>query len=349
MDPFAFEDRPLWISVAAFVVSAIVVYAAGSRLAGYADRFATRAGLSGAVVGLLLLGGITSLPEIATSLTAAVGGAAPLAVNNLIGGVALQILFLALADVAIGKDALTSTVPRPDVVAQGAMNVGLLAIVAATVAAGEAELFGAGVGVGAALLLPAYVACVFVARALGREARWLPAGDAAPADEDEREENEAAPIAKLSGLLALTGAVILVAGFTLTRSGEAIAARTGMGESFFGAVFLAGATSLPELSSALAAARLGRPQMAIGDVLGGNLFNLTLILVVDLAYSGQPVLGEVGAFSIVAAALGMLLNAILIIGLIERRDRTVLRMGWDSAAMLLVYGGGLFVLYGLRP
>lgn len=347
-DLLAFHDRPLWIAIATFAVSALVVFRAGTRLAVYADRFATASGLSGAVVGLVLLGGITSLPEVATSLTAALAGAAPLAVNNLVGGVALQILFLAVADVAVGKEALTSTVPRTDVVAQAAMNVAMLAIVAAAVAAGEAELFGLDVGVGASLLAPTYAACLFVAHALGKRARWLPAGDGAAA-EPEAEPPPEDSVRKLLAMMAAVGAVILVGGFLLTRSGEAIAERTGLGASFFGAVFLAGATSLPELSSALSAARLGRPQMAISDVLGGNLFNLTLILVVDLAYRGGPVLGEVGDFSVVAAALAMLINAILIIGLIERRDRTILRMGWDSAAMLAVYAGGLAVLYQLRP
>jgi cation:H+ antiporter len=81
------DDLPT--SLAMFAVAAVVVWIAGSRLAGYAGRFATATGLGGALVGLVLLGGVTSLPEIAASATAAIGGSGALAANTLIGGVAL--------------------------------------------------------------------------------------------------------------------------------------------------------------------------------------------------------------------------------------------------------------------
>lgn len=336
-------------SLLIFAVSAAVVWWAGSRLAAYADRFATATGLSGALVGLVLLGSITSLPEIATSATAAWSGAGALAANNLIGGVALQLLALAVVDVLVGKNALTSMAPRPDVLAYAAMNIALLVVVAGIASAGDIELFGSGVGLGAVLVVATYALCVITARALGRSDTWRPtnAGDAAPsADEPEQEAPGSVP--KLSMLLLAVGGVILAAGYLLTRSGERLAEASGLGANFFGAVFLAGATSLPELSSAIAAVRLKRAQMAIGDVLGGNLFNLALLAVVDGFYRPGLVLETLGPFSVVAACLGALLCAVLIIGLVERRDRTVLRMGYDSALMLGLYAAGLLVLYSLR-
>ncbi len=142
--------------------------------------------------------------------------------------------------------------------------------------------------------------------------------------------------------------VILVAGFVLTKTGEAIAEATGLGQSFFGAVFLAIATSLPELSSVISALRHGHEMLAIGDVLGGNLFDLALVFVVDAIYAGGPVLNEVGTFSAFAALLGIALTTFYVIGMIERRDRRIFRMGYDSVAVLVCYAIGLAVLYGLR-
>ncbi|MDP3748819.1 MAG: hypothetical protein Q8Q88_17410 [Phenylobacterium sp.] len=342
------DDLPT--SLAMFAVAAVVVWIAGSRLAGYAARFATATGLGGALVGLVLLGGVTSLPEIATSATAAIGGSGALAANTLIGGVALQLLALAVVDVLVGRGALTATVPRPDVLAYTAMNIVMLMLVAIAVAAGEAELGGFAVGAGAILVAGAYLLCLRTAAAIGRGAGWRPTayrpghdGDKAPPP-----EAESAGLGRLLLLIAVTGAVILIAGYALARSGEAIARQTGLGESFFGAVFLAGATSLPEVSSATAAVRLKRPQMAIGDVLGGNMFNLSLILLVDVLYRPGPVLAGLGAFSVTAACLGALMCGLLLIGLVERRDRTILRMGYDSVGMLLTYGIGLAVLYRLK-
>ena len=342
------------LSAALFLGSAVVVWLAGTRLAAYADRFASAAGLGGALVGLLILGGVTSLPEIATSATAATRGAGGLAMNNLIGGVALQLLVLAVVDVLIGKGALTARPPRPDVMAYAGMNVLLLSVGAAAAAAGEIELFGTGVGLGTAAVAVAYGACLAVARAIERQVPWTPApveGRPAPdeeGDEDDATSNPKGSVAKLGLLIAATGLVILAAGYLLTRSGERLADATGLGQSFFGAVFLGGATSLPELSSAIAAVRLGRPQMAVGDVLGGNLFNLSLLLAVDVLYRDGPVMAEAGAFEVVAASLGSIMAAIYLLGLIERRDRTVLRMGLDSAVVLGVYAAGLAVLYTLR-
>jgi cation:H+ antiporter len=340
----------LWSSLAIFLAAAVVVWRAGTRLAGYADRFARATGLSGALVGLLLLGGITSLPEISTSITAAVRGAGGLAANNLVGGVALQLVVLAVVDILVGRGALTSIVPRPDVLAYAAMNIVLLVVIAATVSAGDIELFGSGVGAGAVLILAAYGLCLWSAAGMSRGARWRPVESphAAAPQEPAPETDDPGSTKRLSLLLVATGAVILAGGYMLTRSGESLAEQTGLGANFFGAVFLGGATSLPELSSAIGAVRLKRPQMAMGDVLGGNMFNLALLGLVDVFYREGPVLGTLGPFSVVAACIGAAICCIYIVGLVERRDRTVLRMGYDSALVLAVYAAGLVLLYNLR-
>lgn len=338
------------ISLAIFAAAAVVVWQAGTRLAGYADRFATATGLGGALVGLLLLGGITSLPEIATSATAARSGAGALAANNLIGGVAMQLMVLAVVDALVGRDALTSIVPRADVLAYGAMNIALLMLVAAPVAAGDLEIAGTGLGVGPVLVAGGYLVCLAAARRLGQAEAWTPS-DARPGHDDPEAEPQPARDRESAGrlglLIAAVSVPIVVGGYLLARSGEALAAQTGLGQSFVGATLVGGATSLPELSSAIGAVRLGRAQMAIGDVLGGNIFNLSLLLLVDAVYR-PPVLAELGAFSVVACCLGALLCAILIVGIVERRDRTILRLGYDSAAMIVVYLGGVAVLYMLR-
>ncbi len=337
----------IWTAAAVFAVSAAVVWIAGTKLAGYADRFATATGLGGAVVGLVLLGGITSLPEIATSTTAALTSGPTLAVNNLIGGVSFQLAVLAVVDALVGRQAVTSRIPRADVLAYGAMNIVLMCLAAMAAATGDLELFGTGIGLGSAALVLAYVGCVMVARSLDQGPRWRPAGPAAERPEEDRGKDRES-LGRLALLLCAAAAAILVAGYFVTRASESLAEQTGLGAGFFGAVFLAGATSLPEFSSAWAAVRLNRPQLAIGDLYGGNMFNMSLIFVVDMLDGGGPAMAELGAFSVVAAMLGALLAAVFIIGMVERRDRTVLRMGWDSAAVLILYAGGVALLFSLR-
>jgi cation:H+ antiporter len=108
------------------------------------------------------------------------------------------------------------------------------------------------------------------------------------------------------------------------------------------------ATSLPEISSIYAAVRLQRYSMVMGDILGTNIFNVVLIFLADALYSGTPVLTQAGTFEIVATLLAILLTAIYTVGLLERQDRTLGRIGYPSLAILVTYAAGLVLLWLVR-
>lgn len=342
-----FSSLALPVNLAIFTAAAAVVWLAGTRVAGYAVTLSERTGLSKAIVGTVLLGGITSLPEIATTGTASVSGNAPLAVNNLLGGVAMQVAVLAIADAAIGRDALSSVVARPVVLLQGTLNILLLGMIAMGITSGDVAVAGIGVWSGAILL--AYLSAITLLARSHASTAWQ-ARELAEAGERTRPKTpeERRSTGRIALYTALAGAAILGAGFLLARAGEALADQTGLGASFVGAVLVAIATSLPEVSSTVAAVRLGQYELAFADIFGTNLFDLALVTFADAGYGGGPVLNEVGSFSVFAALLGIAVTAIYLGGLIERRDRVVLRMGIDSALVLVVYLGGLVVLYRLR-
>ena len=348
------SDLGLPLNMAVFALSAIIVWFAGTRLTTYADTISNATGIGQAVLGIVLLAGVTSLPEIGVTAAASLAGDAKLAANNLFGSIALQVALLAAVDAAIGRQALTSVIPDPIIILQGALNVTLLATIAGAIIVGDRSVFG--IGLWAWGSLAAYVASVWMlSRTKGRRP-WL----AARSDRIERaldsEQEEKAKRAKtehrgLRGIViktVLVAIVILSAGALLASSGEAIAQQTGLGSSFIGFVLLAFSTSLPELSTALAAARHGLFVMAISDILGTNLINVGLLFVIDLLGSGDPVISQLGAFSAFGAMLGVVLTSLFLIGLAERRDRTLLRMGYDSILVILAYCGGVVLLYTLR-
>jgi cation:H+ antiporter len=167
---------------------------------------------------------------------------------------------------------------------------------------------------------------------------------------EDRTEAEAARSAlnPLIVRIIVVALVILAAGYLLTRTGEALAEQTGLGSSFVGAIFVALATSLPEISTIYAIVRLKRYVMAFSDIFGTNIIDIALILLIDLTYGGPPVLNEMGDFSIFAAALGVVVTLIYLAGLIERKDRKIGRLGVDSWIVVLAYLGGVMVLYTLR-
>jgi len=344
-----FTQQSVAVNLAIFAAAAAFVWAAGTKLSEYAGAISAHTGVGKALLGLLLLGGITSLPEVAVSLTSAYSGNAALAVNNILGGMTMQVAILALADFAIGRRALTSVVPDPVVILQGSLNVLLLSLVPVAILVGDIPLFGIGVWAWAILAL-ALFSFHKLTQSEGRRP-WEPTNlkEAQYHSSKKKEDKIKDSLRTVVGKTAVAGTVILIAGFFISRTAEAIAEQTGLGASFVGAVLVATSTSLPEVSTVLSAVRLGHYTMAISDILGTNLFDIGLLFAIDATAAGEPVLNRVGAFSAVGAMLGIAVTALFLIGLAERRDRTILRMGVDSAAVLLVYLGGLGLLYTLRP
>ncbi|MGE0232869.1 MAG: sodium:calcium antiporter [Flavobacteriaceae bacterium] len=348
-----FVQLGLPVNLVLFPAAAAVVWFAGTRLTHYADAISNATGIGQAVVGIILLAGVTSLPEIGATATAAVAGDAQLAVNNLFGSIALQVALLAVVDAVIGRRALTSVVPEPTIFVQGGLNIVLISLAAAAFVSGDIGLFGIGLWSWGFLL--AYVCCVWILSSAQGRTPWLAASgnrvDRGLIDRQRRKSGAGGQHEALRSLAFKTAgvaALILVAGFVLARSADAIAQQTGIGSSFVGYVLLAFATSLPELSSALAAARRGLFTMAISDIYGTNLINVALIFLVDLLDTGDPVANRMDSFAIFGALLAIVLTAIFMIGLAERRDRSFARMGYDSILVAIAYLGGVAILYTLR-
>jgi cation:H+ antiporter len=298
---------------------------------------------------MLLLGCITSLPEVAAAATSALTGNATLAVNNLLGSVAINVLLIALADAILGRDAITSAIGRPTTLMQGVINTAALAFATVAILSGDTSVLGAG-----AWCFGPFGYCIFafwLASAYGRRAPWHTAKDE---DAESARERPHAPefrtrlkevsFTGLVGRAASAAVIILFAGFALAQAGDAVSQLTGIGAGLVGLVLVGFATSLPEVSSITAAVRMGRYEMALGDVFGTNLITIGLLLLADLFYAGQPVLNAAGRFEAVAPLLGLVPTAIFVIGLLEKRNRTIPHMGYDALAATLVFAEGLVLL-----
>lgn len=339
-----FTSLSPWINAAVFFAAAAAVWWAGSRLTRYADAISEMTGLGQAVIGMLLLGGVTSLPEIAVSVTASLNNNASLAVSNIIGGVALQVVIIVIGDALLRGKAMTSQISSPTTLLQAVFSCLLLLVVVLAITIGDTAVFGVGAwSIG--MLLGGIAMFWLVSRYKGHET-WKPD----PAPKHERGEQEGKPdnLRKALLLTAGMGAIILVAGFLLSKTGEAIAGMTGLGENFVGATLLGAATSLPEISTVVVAVQIRRYTMAFADIFGTNIFDLMLIFLIDAVQSGPPVLNGQGDFAVVGALLGVTVTLLYVSGLIERRDRTVLRLGIDSWAVVAVYAAGVVALYFLK-
>jgi cation:H+ antiporter len=344
-----FASLTLPANIAVFAAAAAVVWLAGVKLTAYAKVIADRSHGGQALVGILLLGTIVSLPEFATTIAAARLGDARLAVNTLFGGIAATMAILAVTDALTGPDALSTDISHPNVLLQGVFVILFLTITATGIVVGDIAV--GGVGLWTLTLLGLYVLLVLLVKRYGVSEPWI-ARDGGSAAATERDASTKSPdrgsLASISIRTAGAAAAIMVSGFALAGTGEALAEQTGLGSSFVGMLLGGAATSLPEVTTTVAAVRLAQYEMAFADVFGTNLFSVMLLFVADIAYSGGPILNEVDRFSLFATLLGTLLTGVYLAGLIERRHTAVLGMGIDSIVVLGAYLGGLVLLFLIR-
>jgi cation:H+ antiporter len=366
----SFDAYPLWLNALVFLLSAGTIWFAGVRLERYADMISERTGLGQAFTGMLLLAGATSLPEVATTITAVAYLNNPtLAVHNLLGGVALQTAILVVADRAKGEHgALTFFSPRFSLLIAG---VGLLLLLQLTIAGITARGFPSVVSISVwpVLVFLAYLGVMYLMYRYQGQPRWTPsrADDVPPEYDTERRRPGARgrrggegetqgrngrdglahrrSLTSLWLLFAGVSLVVLVAGWIVAQSADMLARQTGLGSAFLGATLLALATSLPELSTTTAATRNGRYSMAISNIFGSNAFDVSLLFLAELFYRGGTIIENTAGSVVFVAAIGAIMTSIYLWGLMERENRTVLGVGWDSAAVLLVYLGGMAVLY----
>jgi cation:H+ antiporter len=350
----SFASYPLWLNGVVFMLGSVSIWFAGVRLERNADAISERTGLGKAFTGMLLLAAATSLPEVATTITAvALLNNPTLAVYNLVGGVALQTGIIAVADWAKGRPgALTYFNPRFVLLIEG---VGLLVLLQLTIAGLTTHGLPsvASISAWSALILLAYIYVMYLTYRHQGHPRWTPsktddspqeaAGSPAHGVTQDQQDRHSTNSVWLR--FALFSLLVLGAGWIVAQSADVLADQTGLGDAFLGATLLALATSLPEVSTTTSAARNGRYSMAISNVFGSNAFDVSLLFLADLLYRGGTIMEHAGASAIFVAAIGAIMTTIYLWGMLERRDRAVFGVGRDSAAAVIVYLAGMTVLY----
>lgn len=258
----------------------------------------------------------------------------------------MQVTVLAIADAAIRRGALTYAVPDPTAMLQGTLGILLIALTVTGIAANDVAFAGAGAWTW--LIAAVFAFSIRVVARAEDDPSWQATGKPPSGEAGQNDPAATSSTMRLALTTLAAAAAILAAGYVLSVTGEILAKRSGLGDSFFGAVFTAISTSLPEISTVLAAVRLGRYVMAVSDIFGTNLFDIGVIFIADLLYPGGPILNQTGPFAIVAGLLGIVVTAIYLVGLIERRDKDVAGIGLDSLVVIAAYLGGVAVLYTLR-
>ncbi|MFE1910073.1 sodium:calcium antiporter [Streptomyces anandii] len=334
-----------------FLASAAVIWVAGIKLSDSTDVLAERLHLGSALGGLVLLAIATNLPEIAITASAAMAGQLDVAVGNILGGIAVQTVVLAVLDAAGARRCapLTRLAASLQLVLEGALVVVVLAVVVMGTQLSPA-LHAARLAPASVAIAALWVVGLILLNRAGRGLPWREGGDAPDSQPEPRghskgkkekaASDKGVTTARAALVFGVSALATLVAGVVIERSGEEFFARQGLSGVLFGATVLAAATSLPEVSTGLTSTKLGDYQLAISDIFGGNAF-LPVLFLLATVISGKPVLPAAHDTDVYLTALGIILTVVYMAGLIFRPRRRHARLGIDSIAAVAIYVVGI--------
>ncbi len=330
-----------------FMVSTGVIALAGTHLAKKADQLADITGMGEAIFGAILLGSITSLPGIITSVVAAYNNHPGLAVSNAIGGITAQTVFLCIADIAHPKVNLEHAAASFPNLMQGVLLIGLLATVLIGMSTPEITLIS--IHPVSIVIVIAYIAGTKLISQAKIKPMWTPRYthetiQDVPDDKNIKNKRPQLVIAKF----VVFAILVAVAGYTVAISGISIAKKTGLSESFIGVLFTAVATSLPELIVAISSVRQKALTLAVGTIIGGNTFDVLFIAFADGAYRKGSILHAITNSQFFIITLTILMTSVLLLGLLHREKRGIGKIGWESFGIILLYLFGTAFLYFMK-
>jgi len=333
------EPWTLSLSVLALFVSGLVLIVAGTRFTRVVDHLADRLGIGEAMAGAVLLGATTSLPGLIVTTLAAHRGEADLAVSNALGGIAAQTMFLAVADLTYRHANLEHAAASLPNLLQTMILVSLVALVLLATAGPQVAVVGVHP---VTVLLPAvYVYGLVLTKRTREVPMWRPRKTPETRADVPDAEAEQAPLAPLLLRFSGLGAVVAVCGFVVARAGLAVAAQTELSGTLIGGLVTSVVTSLPELVTVLAAVRAGALTLAVGDIIGGNTFDVLFLAAADCAYRSGSLYAGISDRTVFLLALTLLLTGIFAAGLIYRQRSGI---GFEGATILVAYAAGFLVL-----
>jgi cation:H+ antiporter len=286
---------------------AMVLYGA-DRLTEGASALARRMNVSEIIIGLTIVAAGTSAPELFVSLVSALKGTPDMAIGNVVGSNTMNAMLIVGCAAVVAPMSISRNTVRKDIPFAVVASV-LLPLLAIDAAIGRID------GI---ILLAGFAAFMYYTLSQAK------AGETAPSDETKMQNPW------LSVFFVVLGLALLVIGSNIfVDSASRVAYALGLSEAVVGLTIVAGGTSLPELATSVVAARKGQSAIAIGNVIGSNVFNILMILGLTATISPMQIQG------ITHIDLLMMLGSIVMVWLFSRTKYTVER--WEGALLAVVY------------
>ncbi|MFW6270570.1 MAG: sodium:calcium antiporter [Bacillota bacterium] len=327
-----------------FLIMAVLVIISGIYLSKYGDVIADKTGLGQALIGGILVALATSLPELVTNITSSLVGASNIAIGNVFGSNMFNFMIVAIADILHGRSGPLMLKFRYSHLLSGLIGILLSAVVCFSIVVYSftSICFGIfNIGLDSILIVIIY----FIGTRL--IFRYENKNPLDPVEQRLQNRKKDTSLKKAAIVFTITSIIIIFAGVKLTITGDKIATVTGIDKTFIGSIMVAAATSLPELATIISAIKIDAYNLAIGNVMGSNIFNMFVIFFADIFYRPGYILASVSEVHMITAMIGIIMSTIALIGIFYRSKKTFLILGWDSLGIAVVYLIGVYLLFNL--
>ncbi len=318
-----------------FLITAVLIVLAATQLAKYGDIIATRTKMGGMFIGLLLLAGATSLPEVLTSISSLQQNAPNLAAGNLLGSSTFNMLVLAIIDISFRNQRILRKAALKHAVT-GSLTVFLIGLVVFFMLANIDIKIGF-IGLDSLIIIAVYVLSV---RLIHKDSQRSTSSNVIM----EVPANTPSLMCGIIGFLLAAVALIIITPF-MVKNANIIAESTGLGTTFIGTTLVAFVTSLPELVTTIAAIKIGAADMAIGNLFGSNMFNMFALGLTDIFYTQGRFLEAIDPSFLLIGVIGLLLTCMGLIGNLIKLEKRIWFVEIDALAIILFYFASLWLLY----
>ena len=292
-------------------------------------------------IGLILMAAVTSLPELMVGISSAVIiQSADLAVGDIIGSCAFNLGILSMMDIFTPKDRpLFSHVSKSHILA-AAFGIILMALVGLNLYLDKDIVIASFIGLTSISFVIVYLVAV-------RSIFNYQQNNASMSETVHQTPEIGLTLKKVVVRYVFFALIIIITALALPYFAEHIAESTGLGKSFVGTLFLAVSTSLPEIAVSLAAIRMGSTDMAVGNLLGSNLFNIVILFLDDLFYTKGHLMKDASAINLLSVFFVIMMTGIAIAGFIFPSNRKKFVMAWDTLWIFGLYVMNIVLLYFL--
>lgn len=327
-----------------FIICALVILYCGRRVAKYGDAISEKTGLSGLWIGVILVSIATSLPELFTGVGSTVFVDAPnLTVGNIFGANTYNLFNIALMDILHKGAPLLSGVSSGHLLT---LILSLAPLLLAALGIFTSQSLGDISVANISIFSIAIMAAYFMATRIIFKYEKKEGSDKSEDDESGIFKYGEIPLKTAVIRYLFAAAAIALAGIWLAYIGDDLARILDLKQNFIGSLLLGFATTLPEITVSIAALRLGAKDLAVANMLGSNMFNVSIISINDILYRKAPIFNVLSQNHLLTVFIVIFMTVIVGAAMILKpAKKTRLGMSNYAAALIMVFLLGMYLNY----